>query len=96
MLFCTVYVQCYSILHYINGVFRRVHTIRFGNRVPQSTANKRIHPMYILRPTSPARSLLVVTQVLGHVAGTSPPSLVVLRCAPSFLSGEEFSLLSPH
>ena len=35
-------------------------------------------------------------QPLGHIAGTSPPSPTLLRCAPSFLSREEFSFCFPR
>ena len=38
-------------------------------------------------------SLPVVTQIRGHIAGPPPPS--PLRCVPSFLSREEFSIVFP-
>ena len=45
------------------------------------------HPIYCFRPTSPPASLSC--QIRGHIAGTPPP---LLRCVPSFLSREEFSI----
>ena len=41
-----------------------------------------------------SRSLLVVTQIRGHLASPPPPS--PLRCAPSCLSWEYFSIFFPR
>ena len=49
-------------------------------------------PLIILAPLS--RSLPVVTQIRGHIAGPPPPS--PLRHVPSFLSREEFSIFFPR
>ena len=49
-------------------------------------------PSIILAPLS--RSLPVVTQIQGHIAGPPPPS--PLRHVPSFLSREEVSIFFPR
>ena len=48
------------------------------------------HPIYYLRPS--VLSLLVVTQIRGHIAGSSPPPTHYEQFVPCiFLSREDFS-----
>ena len=51
------------------------------------------HPIHYLR-TSSSLSFPLVTQIRGHIAGSSPP--FPLRYVPSFLSREDFSLFFPR
>ena len=37
------------------------------------------HPIYYLRPSILSLSLLVVTQIRGHIAGSSPPLPTTVR-----------------
>ena len=50
-----------------------------------------VHPMCYLRPSFlfPSYSTVTVTQIRGHIAGSSPPS--PLRFEPCILSREDFS-----
>ena len=50
------------------------------------------HPIYDLRPS--VLSLLVVTQIRGHIAGSSPPPTTVH--ALHFFSREDFSSSFPR
>ena len=51
------------------------------------------HPIYCVRPS--ILSLLVVTQIRGHIAGSSPPLRTTVR-ALHFLSREDFSSFFPR
>ena len=55
-----------------------------------------LHPIYYLRPSCPALSLLVVTQIRGHTVGSSPPSPVGYNNRLDFLSRERFRTFFPR
>ena len=52
-------------------------------------------PIYYLRPSILSLLLIVVTQIRGHVAGSSPP-LYPPRFVPCILSREDLSSFSPR
>ena len=48
------------------------------------------HPVYCLRPS--ILSLLVVTQIRGHIAGSSPPLPTTVRALPTTVRALDFFL----
>ena len=77
----------------------KFHRVGFLSEAP-SVQNQRtpffVHHIYYVRPSilSILFSLLVVTQIRGHIAGSSPP-LPALRFVPCFFIARRFQLFLP-